>query len=616
MSAPPRLSIKALGQVQELVSTQPSLKWKYLQSPELLLFLMCETESPPNPTDPRQLRGRTRERIEADLPIHSMDGSDDNFQARLSDIRNVIGKEWVLYADQVYKFNYTLPCFFDVREFEQLVKEGRRLAASAAPDKAIPLFQQALALYRGDFMQGHMKRRSPLNDLEEVEREWYLTKREELRGARWDCLQYLGELLFTAREYRDAVEINRQLVLDLDDDDDAHYRVLYSLGAQGLKSDALRHYKLLKERRGQAALDPKLAELIEQLRRNELTQQGIQGAAPQSAFSPLNPNVALPPPFQVPGDLPRFVGRAAQLETLCDALQQAAQTPLCLVGMGGIGKTSLAIHSAYRLREQFSDGVLWGNLRDSTPLAILASWERAFGCDFSGLPDLNARAASFRSLLHDKNVLVILDDVVDAANARPLLLNGEHTRTIFTSRSADIAAALDTQRIEMPLLEADESADLLTRIIGAERVAGQENFATEICQLLGHLPLALDITAHRLVSRPQWTLAEMAERLRAEMKRLDELQLADRAVRATFAASWDVLNDAQKHVLAHVGVFNARSFTAPALIHVAAVEEQQGKEILDELVGLSLLWLEKLTRYRQHPLLADFSREKLQQGSV
>jgi tetratricopeptide (TPR) repeat protein len=640
--SPLPLTVRALGPLTDLLDAAHAGKWKYLQSPELLLYLMCETDA----------RGKTRAQIENALPIPSSEGSDDNFQARYREVRQRIGSERILYEDGRYRFNFALPCEFDVREFERLVREAQRVARSDSA-QAIALFQQALALYRGDFMEGHTKRRSARSDWDADEREWYLVKREELRAARYDCLQQLSALLFEARQHRAGVEINRLLVQELDDDDDAHYRLLYALGAQGQRSAALRHYKQLRERRGQGALDPKLDALVQQIKRGE-----IADATPTApAFTP-----PLAPPFQVPADLPRFVGRTAQFEILQTVV--SLQSPvsshrqqvvgqhnssliphpssLCLVGMGGIGKTSLAIHAAYRLRESFPDGVLWGNLRESEPLAILASWERAFGCDFSGLPDLNARAASFRSLMNDKRVLVILDDVTDAADARPLLQNGAHTRTLFTTRSADIAAALDALLIEMPVLDADESADLLTRILGKTRVAGQEYFAREIGELLGHLPLALDITAQRLVSRPYWTLREMTERLRAQLRRLDELQLADRAVRATFATSWDTLDDAQKNVLAHVGVFDARSFTAEALAYVVGDVIASGerslfateaissraeeiasddtkrrlamtstRDILDALVALSLVSFENATRYRQHPLLADFSREKL-----
>src|SRR6185503_6827627 len=112
-------------------------------------------------------------------------------------------------------------------------------------------------------------------------------------------------------------------------------------------------------------------------------------------------------------------------------------------GMGGIGKTSLAVHLAHRLRGQFPDGVLWAHVSTSEPLDILDSWARAYHCDFSALPDLDSRASAVRALLADKTVLIILDDVWDAARARPLLVGGPAASVLLTGRDMDVAQALD-----------------------------------------------------------------------------------------------------------------------------------------------------------------------------
>ncbi len=623
------LSISALGAFHLTLDAKPAPKFKYLDARELLLYLLTHTT-------PRAgvWRGKSKQEIGAAL-WGDVSGAQLNarFKARLNDVRRVLGaREWVVFEQEEYRFNFEGASHFDVREFELCCAHAETARRAENLDAERAALQQAVALYHGDFMQDyHTRRRQDFSG----EREWHLVLREELQNKYRRALERLAHIELDAARFDFAIECLRKLVALDEYDDGAHKQLMLALARQGKRSQALRHYQNILKTRADVAPDAELAALFEKIKRNETLgdldtgKQGNKGAAFLSAAE------KIPPPFQVPADLPRFVGRVEQFEILKFVASQQStvasnqasvirdqspvsslQSPvsgLCLVGMGGIGKTSLAIHAAYRLREQFPDGVLWGNLRESEPLAILASWERAYGCDFSGLPDLNARAASFRSLMHDKRVLVILDDVTDAADARPLLLNGAQTRTIFTTRSADIAAALDAFVIEMPVLHAEESADLLTRILGNARVAGQETFANEICTLLGNLPLALDITAHRLVSRPTWTLREMVERLRAQMRRLDELQLADRAVRATFALSWDALNEAQKIVLAHVGVFDARSFTADALAYVVEVDTLSARDILDALVALSLVSLESHTRYRQHPLLADFSQERLRE---
>lgn len=634
------LVVSALGPFELTLDGQAAPKFKYLDSRELLVYLLDRTS-----VDALGLlRGKTKEEIGAALWGYATDAQlNAKLKARLNDVRKVLGaKGWILFEEENYKFDWTREVRFDVREFGYSVSSAERFRQSGNSNAEREALQRAVTLYRGDFLQDYTARRTR-RDSWNAEREWFLVLREALQNDYRRALERLAQLEWDAAHLGPAIELLRKLVVADEYDDTAHHRLMLALALQGKRSQALRHYQTLVKHRDIPPAE-ELTALFEKIKRNEDlgTEQGNIGVGVGSSpvgtsfVNNLGASAAatLPPPFQVPADVPRFVGRQAQFAELQTRLTTSLSnsfapvstsrslanlqfpiTRLCLVGMGGIGKTSLAVHAAYRLREQFPDGVLWGNLRDSTPLAVLSSWERAFGCDFSGLPDLNSRAASLRSLLHEKKTLVILDDVWDAADARALVLNGAQQRTIFTSRSADIAAALDAQVIEMPALEADESADLLTRIVGSSRVAAEPQYAQEICRVLGQLPLAIDITAHRLTSRPRWTLREMAEKLRTQMQRLDELQLADRAVRATFALSWEVLSSPQRHALAYVGVFDARSFTAAALAFVAELKESTASELLDSLVALSLLSLESSTRYRQHPLLADFSREKLENRS-
>lgn len=609
MEPTPLLSLSVLGGFQLLRNGDIAPKFKYLDARELCVYLLWYTM-------PAGTSGKTKHEIGAALwgDVSSVQ-LNARFKARLNDVRHVLGgRDWIVFKDETYRFNFAHLVAFDVREFLHACKDAEQHERAGQVDATGTSLQRAVALYRGDFMQDyHTRSRKDLYG----EREWYLQVREDLQAKYRRVLEGLTEIELHRAHHDAAIELLRKRVALDEYDDRAHQQLIWTLALQGKRSQALRHYHNLIQLRSDTPPDTELTALFEKIKRNEPLgeHKPTDVAIPYSPFA--NP-AKIPPPFQVPIDLPRFVGRVKQFDILQNDLSQAHSTNLespisrlCLVGMGGIGKTSLAIHAAYQLRGHFPDGVLWGNLRESEPLAILGSWERAYGCDFSGLPDLNARAASLRSLLHDKKVLVILDDVVDAAQARPLLLNGTQTRTVITSRSVEIAAALGAFSMELPVLHPDESADLLTRSVGTARVAGQESFAQAICELLGHLPLALDITAQRLVSRPHWSLRGMAERLQVQMQRLDELQLADRAVRATFALSWDALNDAQKLVLAQVGVFDARSFTAPALAFVAEIQERSVRVVLDELVSLSLLSHESSTRYRQHPLVADFSLERL-----
>jgi len=317
-------------------------------------------------------------------------------------------------------------------------------------------------------------------------------------------------------------------------------------------------------------------------------------------------------PFQVPRDVAHFVGRQAEISEFFDLLTRSALRNIyCLTGMGGIGKTALAVHLAYLLRDNMVDGVLWANMATSEPLAILDSWARAYGYDFSALPDLDSRAAALRSELTGKAVLMILDDVQSADQVRPLLPGGFPSFVLLTTRDVDLPVVLDAHEFHLSELMPAESYQMLSRIVGDERVAAEDEAAGEIGQLLGNLPLAVEIAAQRLVSRRRWRLADLVERLRDEKERLDELAISDREVRASFAVSWDMLDANLRQLFAFLAVFQGRAFRTPALAAVAEMDRNAAEDTLYALIGLSLVSEEGERHYRQHPLLADFAREHL-----
>lgn len=600
------LSVSALGPVQIVNVPDNADAWHYLDSLELLLYLLCNTTwSQTKSSRSTDLYGKTKEQIGQALWTDASPAQlTSNLKARLFDIRRSLGgRDWILFENEQYKFNYSLPCSFDVNDFTAQLAQAERVLRAGDHAQAIEQLRRALILYRGDFMNDYRKRRTAQRESAGDDIEWYMQKRYELQAMQHGALEKLGELLMEQQQYEQAAAVYRNLVSLDEYDDGAHRLLLTALALEGKRSQALQHYRELIARRSDTPPEPELAALAEQIKRGE-----IQRGAPHPPSFPAAPQ-AQPTPFQAPAELRDFIGRASNLDTLRGAFQTIGGNHLlCIVGMGGLGKTSLAIHAAHALREQFPDGVLWGNLTASESLAIMDSWARAYGCDYSALPDLASRAAALRSLLADKKVLIVLDDAPDASRARPLIL-GEQT-TLLTTRDSDLAVALGAQIIELPLFAPTESTDLLTRVLGAPRVAAEPAAASEIAALLGHLPLALDITARRLASRPRWTLREMADRLRNQLKRLDELQLGDRAVRASFTISWEALTPALRAAFVAVGAFNGRSFAAPAFAAVAQLDDPTGSEQLDALCAVSLLSPDAATRFRQHPLLADFAREQ------
>ena len=327
--------------------------------------------------------------------------------------------------------------------------------------------------------------------------------------------------------------------------------------------------------------------------------------------------VGSPAPFHAPALVGHFVGRETTLTQLTTLLTApSGARAVALVGMGGVGKSTLAIHAAHALREHFVDGVLWANLATAHPLQVLQVWALALGYDFSGITDLESRAAAVRGVLANRCCLMVLDDVRSAEVVRPLLPGTASCSILMTTRDHDIATVLNLQPFALGELPIAAGRQLLSEILGEARVRAEAEAAEHICRLVEGYPLALEIIAKLLVRNRWQTLAATEARLRDATSRLDQLKLKDLSVRASFAVSWDALTAELQHSFALLGLFAGNDFALPAIAAIAAQPPEIMAEQLATLVALSLLNPEATDRFRQHPLLADYAREQLQEPAV
>lgn len=242
-------------------------------------------------------------------------------------------------------------------------------------------------------------------------------------------------------------------------------------------------------------------------------------------------------PFQVIRDLPTFVGRDVELAELQRALLRDGHAAICGVrGMGGVGKTSLAAHLAYQLREEFTDGVLWARVDTSDAVTILAQFADAFGKDVHEYHDLDSRAAVVRNLLRDKHVLIILDNAESSDQVHPLLPPSTGRCAVLITTRHDLSVLNGWPCLMLQPFE-DNSSEILhlfERFLGCERTRQHWSVLSRMAEIVGRLPLALAIMAGRLQAQPDTAVRNFFGQLQRSDARLNALTQDDRSIRASF----------------------------------------------------------------------------------
>ncbi|MFI7338569.1 ATP-binding protein [Streptomyces sp. NPDC050085] len=259
-----------------------------------------------------------------------------------------------------------------------------------------------------------------------------------------------------------------------------------------------------------------------------------------------------------------FTGRDADLVAVAGALGGEGARVVVVCGLGGVGKTELALHAAHLVSEsegRFSGGVLFVDLlgydpeRAVRPYDALATLLRSLGVAAEQIPgDLDGRAALFRTLLKayadgGRPLLVVVDNAADAAEVKPLLPGDGGCAALVTSRHR--LDGLEARHVALDVLPPEAGVRLLGLVLrqsgGGDdpRIAGEPDAASRIVELCGRLPLALRIVAARLADDPDLELAEFVDYLTDAGARLDELERADRTVRAAFTLSYGKLSGEQ-----------------------------------------------------------------------
>jgi DNA-binding SARP family transcriptional activator len=525
----------------------------------------------------------------------------------------------------------------DAQVFEALVREGRHAYAAGDPERAAAQLAEALALWHG----------SPLADVPPTA----LTETEAERLA--DLHLDASELRITAElacgSHAQVIPELRRMLADHSLRENLWVLLMRALDGAGRHAEALEAYgqarSVLAEELGVdpgAELRQCYAELL--AKDNALTRDAedapgsISGGtvaassrAASTGSAAEEPRVArsVPAPAQLPADVADFTGREDQVRHLCDLLASGgaeadpgAVRIALVAGSGGLGKTSLAVHAAHRVRGSFPDGQLYVDLLGAapqplSPADVLARFLRDLGVDGLYIPaDDDERAARYRTVLAGRRMLIVLDNARDAAQVRPLLPGTASCAVLITTRSRmpDLAS---TQLVDLNVLDDDEALTLFTRVVGDERAAAEPEATAELLLACAGLPLAIRICAARLAMRSGWTIQTMANRLRDEHRRLDEMRAGDLAVRASFQVSFASLpagaqadGIAPAEAFRLLGLWQGPSISSAAAAALFGTSEYLAEDALEALVDAHLLGSTSSDRYKFHDLLRVYSSER------
>jgi tetratricopeptide (TPR) repeat protein len=320
------------------------------------------------------------------------------------------------------------------------------------------------------------------------------------------------------------------------------------------------------------------------------------------------------------------------------ALQQKQGVAISAVaGMGGVGKTELALQYLQRHEKEYVGGICWLTARETEVAAQIINFAQIYMKLEVQQQDFRGRQLSLKEQVEwcwqhwqppEGAVLVVLDDVTDVEEwkqCRAFLPKTNRFRVIITTRLQN----LDTNFEQLPLdvLSLDEALELLTALVGENRVQREPETAENLCRWLGYLPLGLELVGRYLAEDPDLSLAEMlarlqAQRLQDEALDLDQAELettemtAKRGVRAAFELSWQQLDAMTQQVAGLVSLFAPEPFLWD---WVESMGEWLNWEPSQINTGKKQLYkryliqrIETLEKgYKVHPLIREFLQDKL-----
>ncbi len=498
----------------------------------------------------------------------------------------------------------------DLTRFRALAGRGRVAMDRGDARQAAGHFAEALAQWRGTAL---------LNvESDALHRD----EGGQLAEERLRVREQWADALLAVGEYATVVPELTRLTRENPLRERLHEQLMVALYRSGRQAESLEiHRRISAVLADELGLDPGPA--LQRTHQAILTGTGLAG---NSALYRVGAEPQIP--RQLPADLRAFSGRDSDLKALHallpEALEGDSSTPIASVeGMGGIGKTTLAVHFAHEVADRFPGGQVYLNLRGYgpgdpvEPQAALTAMLTALGVPCDQVPDdLDGRAASWRTHSAGRRLLVLLDNANSTEQVRPLL-PGPGCLVVITTRwqLRALAATHGARRIAVEELPEGDAVELLTAAVGPDRVTRDPAATERFVRYCGGLPLAIRILAVRAAQFPDLPLGEFVAALEADPDRLGSFDLADGEgtnIRSVFSYSYQALEPAAARLLRLLGL-PCLDFTVPAAAAVAGLNPPDARALLGTLASAHLLAQPRPGRFQFHDLIRAYAAELAEQ---
>ena len=472
------------------------------------------------------------------------------------------------------------PSLVDYHQFRSLVSEARAAQVLGDHDGAAAILWRAIEIWRGE----------PLADLSGARIEHL---RAQLNDSFLEAHKLLADSRLRTGQHFAVLAQLENIIHDHQLDEALARSWIRALCAADRADEARRYFADFRRRFRKA-----------------------MRVEPDITLTPVVSLPAPPPPGrprQLPPQIKDFIGREATLDEMdtLTAGTHAVTNAVVITGMPGVGKTALALRWSHRHLDRFPDGQLYlnagayGPKPPVDPHDALARFLEVLGVAPDRLPHtLEQRRELFNETLDDRRVLVVLDNVLDPSQARPLIPQSDTCVTVLTSRIrlSGLTIQGGARNITIPPLSGADSTQLLTHLVGPVRTAAEPQATQSLVQIAAGLPLALRIVGEKVAERPRAGIADLARELQDRLLDSGGDDDEDTKLTTVFAWSYQALPPAAARMFRRLSHHPGSSISTEA----AAVTEADiptAEKLLNTLAKAHLLDHDTARRYRFHDLL-------------